>query len=295
MLIVKREFAKIRSMSESPSDATRQSITVLVDEWLAALRSANTRAAYALDLRRYVAWCESHDLDPLRLEARELRRYRSFIERSGVSSSTTARRLSAVASFGAYASGRGAAAEFAAVARPQVRSARAVMTLADADAAALLRAADDLDVRAGVLIRLLMLDGLKVGETTASDAADVSGRPPALTLAVGRRSVRLHPDTSVLLHGYLGRRREGPLLLSEGRARRTDRLSRFGIDYLVKEVATAAGLAGSVSGNTLRRRYVTVAHAEGVPIDAIRQGVGHADVRTTRRYLASERPEGPPR
>jgi len=270
------------------------SITALVDEWLAGLRSVNTRAAYSADLRRFVAWCDAHHLDPLRLNARELRRYRASIERSGASSSTTARRLSAVASFGGYASTRGAA-EFAEVDRPQVTSTRAVATLDDAEADALLRAADGLDARAGVLIRLLMLDGLKVGEATASDAADVSGRVPKLTLAVGRRSVRLHPDPSVLLRRYLGARREGPLLLSAGRARRSDRLSRFGIDYLVKEVATAAGLTSSVSGNTLRRRYVVVAHANGVPLDAIRRGVGHADVRTTRRYLEAEHPEDPPR
>src|SRR5690242_7841754 len=101
------------------------SITALVDEWLAGLRSANTRAAYSADLRRFVAWCDAHHLDALRLNARELRRYRASIERSGASSSTTARRLSAVASFGGYASTRGAA-EFAEVDRPQVTSTRAV-------------------------------------------------------------------------------------------------------------------------------------------------------------------------
>jgi site-specific recombinase XerD len=268
-------------------------MAALVDEWLAGLRSVNTRAAYASDLRRFIAWCAEHDLDPLRIDARQLRRYRASIERSGVSSSTTARRLSVVTSFGAYATARGAAHGFAEVARPQVTPARAVSTLGDADAAALLRAADGLDARAGILIRLLMLDGLKVGEATASDAADVSGRPPTLVLALDQRSVRLHPATSALLHAYLGRRRSGPLLLSEGRARRSDRLSRFGVDYLVKEAATAAGLTGPVSGNTLRRRYVVAAYADGVPLEAIRLGAGHADVRTTRRYLEAEPSQGP--
>src|SRR4051794_4926242 len=202
-------------MAESLSGPTPPDLAGLVDEWLAGLRSTNTRAAYSADLRRFVAWCEAHDLDPLRLDGRELRRYRASIERSGVSSSTTARRLSVVASFGAYASARGAAAEFAEVARPQVTSTRATATLGDAEAESLLHAADGLDARAGVLIRLLMLDGLKVGEATASDAADVTGRPPALVLGVGRRTVALHPDTGALLHAYLGRRREGPLLLSE--------------------------------------------------------------------------------
>jgi site-specific recombinase XerD len=290
MLNVKTRFAKISDMPRRPPRRASLTVTALAEGWLAGLRSDNTRTAYSADLRRFVAWCTDRNVDPLRVNARELRRYRASIERSGVSSSTTARRLSVVASFGAYVTARGAG-EFAQVDRPQVTRARTVSTLGDAEAEALLRAADGLDARAGVLIRLLMLDGLKVGEATASDAADVSGRPPALTLAVAGRSVRLHPDTGALVHAYLGRRRSGPLLLSEGRARRSDRLSRFSVDYLVKEVVAAAGLSGPVSGNTLRRRYVVAAYADGVPLDAIRKGAGHADVRTTRRYLDAQQRE----
>ncbi len=263
-----------------------RALTALVDEWLAAQRSANTRAAYAGDFRRFAGWCADHEVDPVRVDARELRRYRTAVERSGVSSATTARRLAVVSSFGAFVTERGAATGFAVVGRPAVTPSRVVTTIDDADAAALLRAADGLGARAGLLLRLLMLDGLKVGEAIAADAAHVSGKPPAMSLVVGRRTVHLHPDTSETIDTYLRRRRAGPLVLSAGRARRTDRLSRFGVDYLVKEVARAAGVEGSVSGNTLRRRYVVAAHAEGVGLDEIQRRAGHADVRTTRRYLS---------
>jgi site-specific recombinase XerD len=288
MLIVKSEFRNNADVPRRPSHVPSRIVAALVDDWLAGLRSANTRAAYASDFRRFADWCAAHDVDPVQIDERELRRFRAAIERSGVSSSTTARRLSAVASFGAFATARGAAASFAEVDRPTVNPASTVTALDDADADALLRAADDIDARVGVLVRLLMLDGLKVGEAAAADAADVSGRPPTLVLAVGERALRLHPDTSFLLQGYLGRRRVGPLLLSEGRARPSDRLSRYGVDYLIKEVANAAGLSGSISGNTLRRRYVVAAHANGVALDNIRQAAGHADVRTTRRYLGPD-------
>ncbi len=262
-------------------------VDALVTDWLAGLRSANTRAAYASDFRHFAQWCTERDVDPIDVDAQELRRYRSAVERSGLSSSTTARRLSAVASFGAFATARGDVGGFAAVARPVVRPSRRAAVLGDAEADALMQAADGIAARSGLLVRLLMLDGLKVGEAAAADAADVSGRPPAMVLAVDGRSVRLHPDTAVAMHAYLARRREGPLLLSAARARRSDRLSRFGVDYLLKEVAEAAGLGGTVSGNTLRRRYVVAAHADGVALEAIRGRAGHADVRTTRRYLST--------
>jgi site-specific recombinase XerD len=80
------------------------------------------------------------------------------------------------------------------------------------------------------------------------------------------------------------------LLLSERRGRVPGRLTRFGVDYLVKQVAQAAGLDQAVSGNTLRRRYVMAAHAGGTDLDRIRLNVGHADRRTTRRYLDPDTP-----
>ena len=270
-----------------------RALDALVAEWLAGLRSANTRAAYRADFARFAGWCAEHRVDPMAVDAPGLRRYRTAVERSGVSTATTARRLSAIASFGAFARERGATGEFADVSRPTVTPRRAPGVLDDADADAMLRAADELATRTGVLVRLLMLDGLKVGEAAAADAADVSGRPPVMVLEVGARSVRLHPDTATALHVYLARRRQGPLLLSEGRARRSDRLSRFGIDYLVKEIARAAGVTQPVSGNTLRRRYVVTAHADGTALDDIRSRAGHADVRTTRRYLPGSSEGGP--
>jgi len=281
MLIVKHDSAKIGSMPRRSPDA----VDALVAEWLAGLRSANTRAAYATDVARFTAWCVEHGVDPIGFDERALRRYRTGVERSGASSATTARRLSAIASFGAYATERGATSGFADVVRPTVTPRRTPDALGDGDAAAMIRAADELETRASVLVRLLMLDGLKVGEAAAADAADVSGRPPTMVLTVAARSVRLHADTAIALDTYLARRRTGPLLLSVGRARRSDRLSRFGIDYLVKEIARSAGVTRPVSGNTLRRRYVVMAAADGTALDDIRSRVGHADVRTTRRYL----------
>jgi site-specific recombinase XerD len=73
--------------------------------------------------------------------------------------------------------------------------------------------------------------------------------------------------------------------LSERRGCEPDRLTRFGLDYAIKQVVQEAGLARPVSGNTLRRRYVMAAHADGTDLDKIRHNTGHADRRTTRRYL----------
>ena len=142
-----------------------------------------------------------------------------------------------------------------------------------------------------MLIRLLMLDGLKVGEVIRTDASDFHGRPPRMTLDVTSRSAPtlvLHADTAAAVRSYLRARREGPLLLSERRGQAAQRLTRFGADYVIKHVAQAAGVAGPVSGNTLRRRFVIAAHARGTDLEAIRHNAGHSGQRTTRRYLTGE-------
>jgi site-specific recombinase XerD len=265
--------------------------------FLDACRSANTRDAYRADLSHLAAWCRDlGSLDLLTIDAADVARYRTECELAGASAATVARRLSAITSFGAYAAAHGTRSALAAdteITRPSVESSSTAEILSDADADALLAAADRISRRSAVLIRLLMLDGLKVGEVIRADASDVAGRSPHMRLRLQDRTTRtiaLHADSATALRRYLGRRRNGPLLLSERRGRRPERLTRFGVDYLVKQVAQAAGLDQAISGNTLRRRYVMAAHSDGTDLDRIQHNTGHADRRTTRRYLDPDPP-----
>jgi integrase/recombinase XerD len=268
--------------------ASRKSrLQLAVAAWLKTFRSDNTRAAYSADFRHFGAWCGEHDVDALALDEDDLQRYRADCEADGAGTATVARRLSAIASFGAFAFGAGRAGAPPHVDRPELAAQSSADLLSDHDAGALLAAADRTNPQSAALIRLLMLDGLKVGEAVRADATDLTGRPPRMSLKLGHpasRVVSLHPDTAAAVHSYVARRREGPLLLSAHRGARA-RLTRFGIDYLVKQAAEAAGLARTVSGNTLRRRYVVAAHERGDHMDDIRRNAGHSDERTTRRYL----------
>src|SRR4051794_18381034 len=298
MLTVKRVSGHYPAMVRMPADRGPANVTMAIAAFLEECRSSNTRDAYRADLGHLAAWCrDSGTLNLLTVDAAAVARYRTECELAGASAATVARRLSAIRSFGAYAVASGTASALGAeteIERPTLESSSTAELLTDVDADALLAASDRISRRSAVLIRLLMLDGLKVGEVIRADASDVRGRPPRMTLRLrdGRnaRTISLHPDTATTVPRYLGRRRDGPLLVSERRGRRPGRLTRFGVDYLVKQVTRAAGLDQTVSGNTLRRRYVMAAHAEGTDIDRIRRKAGHADPRTTRRYLDPDAP-----
>jgi integrase/recombinase XerD len=281
-------------MAREPVGPSGSSVTLAVAGFLDSCRSENTRAAYRADLDHLAVWCQGHGtINLLTIEAADVAHYRTACEVAGASPATVARRLSAIASFSAYAASHGAEPALlpdAEIARPTVEPESTAGLLTDADAEALLAAADRIGRRSAVLIRLLMLDGCKVGEVIRADASDVRGRSPRLTLNLHdrrSRTLHLHVQTAFAVRKYLGRRREGPLLLSERRGREPERLTRFGVDFLVKQVAQAAELRETVSGNTLRRRYVTAAHAAGTDLDVIRDNAGHAERRTTRRYLRS--------
>jgi site-specific recombinase XerD len=293
MLTVKRDEAKIFGMVRARSEQPDATVAFAVAGFLGSCRSANTQAAYRTDLTHLAAWCRGHEmLDLLTVDAADIARYRTECEIAGASPATVARRLSAIASFSEYNAKHGTAdtaLTASDIDRPSLASTSSAELLDDQTAEALLAAADQAGPRAAVAIRLLMLDGLKVGEVVRADAGDVRGRPPDITLELRTnrtRHINLRPETSAAIGRYLGRRRDGPLLLSERRGRPRERLTRFGIDYLVKQVARSAGLGQAISGNTLRRRYVSAAHAGGTDIDTIRHNTGHTDRRTTRRYLS---------
>lgn len=257
----------------------------LVAAWLAGYRSPNTRAAYGADLRHFAAWCSDQRLGPLSTDDSDLARYRRACEAGGAGGPTVTRRLAAVTSFRTYASGTGAADPYGPVARPDPVAPARAAALADSEVRSLLRAADGIAGRSGTLVRLLVLDGLRVSEAARADVTDVHGTPPQLELRVAGRSVALHPETAAVLTAYVGRRRSGPLLRGEMRGREGDRLTRFGVDYLVRQAADAAGLDGRATGNALRRRYVVSSYADGLDIETIRDRLGHRDQRTTRRHL----------
>ena len=275
--------------------------------WTATHRSDRTRSAYASDLAAFTTWLHAQGTSLWDVDADDVERYRAFSLAQGAQPASVARRLSAVASFFRFARSQDlvAANPVEGVSRP-VAAPAAGEGLSAAQGRAVLAAATRVDPRAVVLVALLLRGGLKLGEVLGVDVEHLHGRPPA-GLVVGRRGrdhhVRiddLEPAASVTLDAVEAcrdGRDSGPLLRPE-RSPGGDparRLTRFGADHLLKRVGERAGLAGRVSANSLRRRFVADAHAGGSSIEEIRQRAGHDDVRTTRRYLdlPAVRPDPP--
>lgn len=283
------------SAKRSGEPRTAGELDALVRLWLDTFGSVNTRAAYGGDLAGFRQWCAEGGRLPLTATTEDLAAYFSWCEAAGATSATVARRMSALDSFFSFACGADVIGfnPTTTMDRPSIARTSSTAVLDDAETAGLLRASDRLGAKSAALVRLLMVDGLRLGEVLGADAADFDGGAPKSSLTLGRerrrsRTVALHPTTARRLVRYLGRRRRGPLLLSEAAGRDNGRLTRFGADYLLKQVADAAQVRTRVSANTLRRRYVSAAIQAGAHLADVRDHFGHRDARTTERYLDPE-------
>jgi len=266
----------------------------LVTGWLATYASANTRAAYRRDVERFVDWCASTGRAPLSAGPADIDAYRDESLSDGAGPATVARRLAGISSFFRFATESGALRSdpVEGVERPASPDPGDAPVLDGEEVRALLASAHDVGTKAAALVALLALEGLKLGETLAMDVRDASLRRAPASVAVIRRgdrtSVPISATTSALLAAYVGRRRSGPLFLSDSpipHAKSPTRLTRFGADFILKRIGSTANIDKPISAATLRRSYIAEAHRSGTPTPEISRQVGHRQVRETVRFL----------
>ncbi len=162
-------------------------------------------------------------------------------------------------------------------------------SLTDEEVARLLTAT--VDPRTSLLIRLMLFEGLGLGEVLALDHEQIVGTRRSMCaelLRHGRpQSIALNIDTCAAVaalqraHGSTG-----PLIAAAQPAGAGQRITRFGADYLIKQAAAMAEIDMTVSANVLRRSHAAIAERQGVHILDTRDRMGHSDVRTTYRHLS---------
>lgn len=152
-----------------------------------------TLTAYTVDLKSFIGWCQSHDLELLRVSRGELEMYVRHLEGRRYAAATIARRIGTVATFYKYAVIDGVITTnpAAAVARPKVAwEGQKRTVLHQLEFAAVLAAARTSGPNDHALVCLLGMIGLRVSEACAADIADIryeSGYELLHVTGVGRR------------------------------------------------------------------------------------------------------------
>ena len=149
---------------------------------------------------------------------------------------------------------------------------------------AVLRVAEADGPRSHALVCLLGLNGLRVSEAVAADAAALGWERGHRTLRVVGKggkvaTVPLAPRTAAAVADVLGDRESGPVLPT-----RTGKpMDRHAAWKVVRRLARSAGIT-DVSPHRFRHAFVTNALEAGVPLHVVQDGARHADPRTTQRY-----------
>ena len=205
-------------------------VTLLVLGWLAAKRSANTRAAYARDIgittqRRasrapsWLAWCQEQRVHPVTgVTVLHVARYARQLDAAGLSPASAARKLAAVSGWYAWLAQRGhiAASPAAGIARPRADpDSSPTPALTRDQALALVHAADTAPgpqrARTAALVAVLLFTGARVCEVIGADVRDLGADQGHRVLWVtrtngGRQGLPLPGPAASRIDAYLAGR-----------------------------------------------------------------------------------------
>ncbi len=244
----------------------------LIDAWVDRQRSTNTRAAYHLELKSFRTWCAGRGAIALRADHETVVAYAAARQDAGDRPATLRRRWSALSSFFDFAIDQHAITSNPVLGLPRPTTSSTdpstTVQLSPEAVAAYRAVAAATDPRLDALVALLVMDGLKLGEALALDIDDVRGRPPKVSLILGRRGIAtrvvLAAESGRAVRRCIGPRRDGPLFLS-GAAQPGEprRLTRFGADHLIRQLSRDQ--SRRVTANELRRFHIINTAAGSTP------------------------------
>jgi site-specific recombinase XerD len=277
-------------------------------------RMEKTRRAYGVDLAQLAEWAEAHDLGPLELDARDIRRFAGVLSERGASKTTVARKLAAIRGFYRHLVQRGELGANPAdlVASPKRDSylPRVLKSGEVADLLSRMPASTPLELRDRAMFELAYSAGLRAEEIVNLDTAGLDpdaeelrvegkgGRTRVLPvgepawraldayLRRGRPALdagRAETPPSGGASGILGSSEPALFLSKTGR-----RLSTSDVRRRLRLATRRAALEAGVSPHTLRHSFATHLLEGGADLRAIQELLGHASITTTQTYTRVE-------
>jgi integrase/recombinase XerD len=263
-------------------------------------RAAATLAAYRRDLIDWIAFLEARATTLEMATTSQIEAYLAGAQRERLSAATLARRVSTLRGLYGFLVEEGVlASDPTALLAPRRSSVRLPVVLTEEQIEALLGSpATDIpiDVRDRAVLELLYGTGVRVSELVGLDLGDVDFDEELLRVTGKGNKQRLVPlgrAARSALVAWLDAGARGAVLGAARRAPdaravfcnlRGRRLTRQGVDVLVRRHARQAHLPEGTSAHTLRHSCATHMLAHGADVRVIQELLGHASVATTQRY-----------
>ncbi len=271
-------------------------LTPAIPIFLRRLHADSTRAAYAREVARFLAWLEGNGP----LDAEVLPRYVEVLRGRKLSPTFIAWRATVVAAFLRDAHRQGVLDRDLVTGYRLPRGTRgfAPRVLSAAELKRLLAAPDARSWQGRRDLAVLVclgVGGLRAGEVCRLRVGDVDLSTYRVTLRVTgkgdkRRLVSLAGRPASPLRAWARVRGDAapdaPWLLARRAVDGTPPrgLNVAAVDYITRRTARVAGMAG-VHAHALRHSAASLALTRGVRLHEVRDQLGHASIVTTSRYL----------
>ncbi len=190
-----------------------------------------------------------------------------------------------------------AVSPLAKVARPDQRSVGGIVPFSRQQVCALLEAAkfSQFAERDAALVSFLIDTGVRVSEFCSVAIGDVDRTEKSIRV-VGKgskpRTVRFGRETSMALWRYLRTRHDGsdddaPLFAAHAGNHSGSPLTRSGVQQIITRLADEAKIKGvRCSPHTFRHTFASQFLDNGGNLIALKQLLGHSNIKTTARYVA---------
>lgn len=146
-------------------------------------------------------------------------------------------------------------------------------------------------LRNRAIVEVLYSTAARISEVAALSVAQVAGGQAEVSIiGKGQRPRTLHllPEARAAVQAYLAERTDDAraLFVSHSRNSSGKRLSSTSIHNLIKAVVTEMGLDPDLSAHDFRHYRATTLLRSGMPLEAVQEYLGHADISTTRAIYA---------
>lgn len=263
-------------------------------------RAPATVAAYRRDLAGYVGFLASRTTELTGATTADVESYLALLQGEPRAPSTVARVASTLRGLYGFLLEEGTCAVDPTAGLAARRSSTRLPTVLTEDQVGALLASpatdEPVDVRDRAILELLYGTGVRVSELCGLDLGDVDFDEELVRVTgkgAKQRLVPLGRGAAAAVRHWLSDGARGALLASvgpraDGRAvfcnHRGRRLTRQGVDLVVRRHARRAGLPATTSAHTLRHTCATHMLAHGADVRVIQELLGHASVGTTQRY-----------
>lgn len=271
-----------------PSSMTQAQLAAI--SYLARYSGA-THDLYAAQLRRWFAWCETNEMDPLiGIQRAHVELYIRHLGEAGLMDSSVNTMMHAVRGYFRFAHIDGIiGADPAVYARlPKVhRDESRTQGLDRLELIRFLQVAQTITVHHGALAYLLGINALRASEAAAVHIEDYTdhlrGHRVLHLVGKGNKPATMPLTVPVLrvLEACRGQRTTGPLVLRPLTGKPIDRRDVY---RMVQRIAKRAQIPRHISPHSLRHAAITNALDAGVPLRDAQILARHADPRTTEHY-----------